>query len=117
MDYTAQDKLRITGTYSTITSGNDVVINIGSGSTSGKMTLKNAKGLKLNITKASSYEERWFLEDGGQTDSTQLDSIMQTTDNIYSIGKISSTELTSNLAKTTNSILNLTQNVKQSTLK
>ncbi|MBR2180148.1 MAG: hypothetical protein IJ862_07135 [Selenomonadaceae bacterium] len=113
-DYNANDdKLRITGSYSTVTSGNDVIVNVGSGS----ITLKNANGKKLNITKVSNYDERWFLEDDDYIDSTQLDSIMQTTDNSYSVGNVSSTELTSNLAKTTNSILNLTQNVKQSTLK
>ena len=81
-DYTAQDKLKITGSYSTITSGNDVVINIGSGSSSGKMTLKNAKGLKLNITKASNYEERWFLEGDDNYTTVDVGIITKTDSNI-----------------------------------
>ena len=78
-DYTAQDKLRIIGSYSTLTSGNDVVVKIGTG----QMTLKNAKDVKLNITKVSSYEERWFTEDDNNFTASDVSSILKS-DNLIS---------------------------------
>ena len=78
-DYTAQDKLKITGSYSTLASGNDVVINVGSG----KMTLKNAKGVKLNITKVSNFEEHWFIEDDNNFSTSDISSILKS-DNLIS---------------------------------
>ena len=46
-DYTAgQDTIQLTGSYTQSTVGNNVVLKVGSGS----LTLRNAKGRKLNIT-------------------------------------------------------------------
>ena len=78
-DYTAQDKLRITGSYSTLNSGNDIVVKVGTG----KLTLKNAKGVKLNITKSSKYDERWFTEDYNFLTSSDVSSILKS-DNLIS---------------------------------
>ena len=87
-DYTTQDKLRITGSYSTLTSGNDVVVKVGSG----RMTLKNAKGVKLNIIKASKYEERWFTEDDINFTTSEVSSILKS-DNLISNDYKLNTEL------------------------
>ena len=58
-DYTSKDKIKIKGSYSTLSSGDDVVIKVGSG----KITVKDAIAEDLNISKMSSYEERWFADD------------------------------------------------------
>ena len=80
-DYTASDKIKITGgTYSTVTSGNDIKIKVGSGS----ILLKNAKGRTLNINSSNSnFEERWFLENSLIQDS-ELDSIINEKNNYIS---------------------------------
>ena len=58
-DYTSKDKIKIKGSYSTLSSGDDVVIKVGSG----KITVKDAIDEDLNISKVSNYEERWFADD------------------------------------------------------
>lgn len=104
-DYTAQDKLRITGTYSTLTSGNDVVVKVGTG----QMTLKNAKGVKLNITKAAAFEERWFLEDDDAFTTSEVTSILKSDNFISNDYKLNS-ELNLNQD---GDIASLTYNISQ----
>ena len=88
-DYTAQDKLRITVSYSTLNSGNDITITVGTG----KLTLKNAKGTKLNITKVSNYEERWFTEDDNNFTASDVSSIIKSDNQINSELGIRNSEL------------------------
>ena len=72
--FNTDTKIKITsGSYSTLTSGNDVIIKVGSG----KMTLKDAKGTTLNITGTRNYEERWFLEDDDNFISSDVSSILK----------------------------------------
>ena len=104
-------------------SGNNVVLTVGSGS----ITINNAKGKDINITDSSgetktynftttvnnpttsNYEERWFAEDDNFGIDSQLDSIVKTSDNNYSIGNISSTEITNTFAKNTESLVKVAQ--------
>ena len=82
MDYTAQDYIKVTGKYSTLVSGNDAIIRVGSGS-SNYITVKNAAHTPLNIIRNSSnyMEEPWFMEDDGDfTNSLDMDSIIKTAD-------------------------------------
>ncbi|MBR2179724.1 MAG: hypothetical protein IJ862_04945, partial [Selenomonadaceae bacterium] len=75
-DYSAQDKLRISGTYSTLNSGNDVVVSVGSG----KVTLKNAKSVALNINtniNSSNYEDRWFLDSGDDYTVSDVSTVLK----------------------------------------
>ena len=72
-DYKATDQINIFSTnYSTVTSGQDVIINIGDSRDNESITLKNAVGKKLNINLKytaryvniyNDYEERWFDDD------------------------------------------------------
>ena len=92
-DYTAQDKLRISGSYYTLTSGNDMIVRVGSG----KMTLKNAKGVKLNITRTSSFDERWFTEDDNNFTTSEVSTLLNTDNNIdaeYSLNSLAPCSLT-----------------------
>ena len=72
--YGSSDTLKISGSYSTQTSGSsDILINVGSGS----ILLKNAKSKAITINNSKSFEERWFLEnDQLIMDNGQLDSIL-----------------------------------------
>ena len=74
-DYTAQDKISITGgTYTRSTVGNDVKIKIGSGS----ILLKNAKNTAITINNSRNFiETPWFATDDN-FNSAQLDSILKT---------------------------------------
>ncbi|MBR1728006.1 MAG: hypothetical protein IJ728_00545, partial [Selenomonadaceae bacterium] len=85
-------KIKITsGSYSTLTSGDDFIIKVGSG----RMTLKDAAYLAddIQITGTRAYvEEHWFTEDNNFVDS-DLDSIIQSTTNNYSIGEINSSDV------------------------
>ena len=75
-DYTYRDKIKIKGSYSTLSSGDDVVIKVGSG----RITVKNAIDEDLNISRASSFEERWFMENEESGNvalgNDELDSIL-----------------------------------------
>ena len=80
-------------------SGSDVVLTVGSGS----ITIQNAKGKDINITDStgetksynftktvtspttsSNYEERWFIEDDNNFNSSDVSSILPTNSNITS---------------------------------
>ena len=53
-DYSSSDKIKIVASsYSTLESGDDIVVQVGSG----KITLKDAIGEDLNITRSSSFME------------------------------------------------------------
>ena len=66
------DTIQITddSTYSTVESGNDIIINIGDGS----MTLKDAKGTELNIS-GGTYENIGGDDDGGETGGSDDDTV------------------------------------------
>ena len=79
-DYKSSDQIRITGIYSTVTSENDFIINVGSGS----LTLKDAANINVRIINESGYEERWFEYDEYETSgiNDELDSIISTKSDI-----------------------------------
>ena len=59
------------------------------------MTLKNAKGTKLNITRAAAFEERWFTEDDSNFSTSNLTSLLNTdnlisNDNDYDLSNLNS---------------------------
>ena len=76
-DYTYRDKIKIKGSYSTLSSGDDVVIKVGSG----RITVKNAIDEDLNISRVSNFEERWFMENEESGNvalgNDELDSILE----------------------------------------
>ena len=98
-DYTTQDKIKITGSYSTLNSGNDVIINISAdtGAGTGSITLNNAKGKTLNIisTSTAAYEERWFMEGDDNYVNTDVSTIVNS-DNPIENGYNLSNELNLN---------------------
>ena len=49
------------------------------------MTLKNAKGVKLNITKVNGYEERWFTADDNNYITSDVGSILKTNSDIANL--------------------------------
>ena len=73
--YTSASRINITsGSYSTLRSGNDAIIKVGSG----KMTIKDAAYTTLNITTSRYYtEELWFTADNNFITS-DVDSILNT---------------------------------------
>ena len=66
-------KIQISGSYSTMNSGDDVVIKIGSG----KMTLKYAKGNVLNINTSKNYVERFWFETDDNFTNDEITAITQ----------------------------------------
>ena len=80
--YYKKAKVQITsGSYSTMSSGNDVVIKVGNG----RMTLKDAKYKTINISTSSrNYEEYWFIEDNNfnSASANEVDSIIDSNSNI-----------------------------------
>ena len=81
-NYSSNTKIQITsGSYSTLTSGNDVVIKVGSG----RMTLKDARGTSLNISGTRNYEERWFMEGDNNFAIDDLNSIVENRSNDIAI--------------------------------
>ena len=108
-------------------SGNNVILTVGSGS----ITVNNAKGKDINITDStgetatynftrivtnpttSNYEERWFVEDDNFAIDSQLDSIVKTSGNDYSVGNISSNDS----VKQIESLLKVTQSSTVNRLK
>ena len=103
-------------------SGSNVVLSVGSGS----ITINNAKGKDINITDkngvtktynftktvtnptTSSYEERWFAEDDNFGIDSQLDSIVKTSDNDYSVGNVSLNDI-SEFANNVEKLVKITQ--------
>ena len=104
-DYTAQDKLMITGSYSTLTSGNDVIITVGTG----KITLKGANDTTLNINNASGYEERWFTEDDNNYLSSEVNTILKSENLISNVNGIYNLNIESQSAQPDN-IISMTYN-------
>ena len=79
-DYTAQDKISITGgTYTKSTVGNDVKIKVGTGS----ILLKNAKAKTVTINNSKAFEEHWFTEDNNFI-TNDLNSIIDNKTNVIS---------------------------------
>ena len=107
MDYTAQDYIKVTGKYSTLVSGNDAIIRVGSGS-SNYITVKNAAHTPLNIIRNSSnyMEEPWFMEDDGDfASSSDMDSILKTSDYSQSTSDSFKNDLTSSLNVSSDALL------------
>ncbi|MBR1647905.1 MAG: hypothetical protein IJ685_14205, partial [Selenomonadaceae bacterium] len=96
--FDGNDTLKVYGSYTRSTVGNDVVVKVGSGS----ITLKNAKGTTLNISNfASSADlvssadlasDDWISADDTNfvTSDTRLDSIVETPATNYSVGNFDS---------------------------
>ncbi len=57
---TSADKIKISGSYSTIENGNDIIVNVGDGS----ITFTDAKGVALDISDPSVIEEADSLTSG-----------------------------------------------------
>ncbi|MBR1730426.1 MAG: hypothetical protein IJ728_12990, partial [Selenomonadaceae bacterium] len=79
-DYSSQDKIVLgVSDYSTQISGNDKIIKVGSN----KITLKDAKSVKLNITTSANYEERWFIDDSeDKIQNDELETIIDDKNNL-----------------------------------
>ena len=86
-DYTASDKISITGgTYTRLTVGNDVKIKVGSGS----ILLKNSKNKSVTINNSKSFEEHWFMEGDNNFTTSEINNIINDNKNIsadYSLKK------------------------------
>ena len=79
-DYSSSDKISISGSYSTLTSGDDFIIKVGSG----RITLKNAATETINITTSNNYEERWFMDNEDSMQNDELESILDDQNNLIS---------------------------------
>ena len=96
-DYTAgQDKIKITGSYSSKVSGKDVIFKVGSGT----LTVKNGKGKKISVNgKTKTYSKSvtsntsalWFAEDDNFVTSDNLSSITKTDVTPSALEKITTT--------------------------
>ncbi len=98
-DFKSSDQIRITeGSYSTLRSGTDLVVKVGSGS----ITLQKAYGISPRIVSAAEYEERWFMEgddkfaseEGDDLESITNVSSASVTDKFNNYNLASSFELT-----------------------
>ena len=81
--YTSSDTIRISGSsYSTQTSGSDLIIKVGSG----KMTLKNFAYLAddINVIGTRNFEEHWFTENDNNFITSEFDSILDNNSNFIS---------------------------------
>ena len=91
--YTSNDTIQLSGSYSTTTSGQDVVVKVGSGS----MTLKGAKGVSLKIK-------------GGTSANSTLQTVTNSTSSPVTVGSavkvINASTRTSAVNITGNSIAN-----------
>ena len=104
-DYTAQDKISISGSYSQTTVNNDIKLKVGSGS----ILLKNAKGKTLNIATSKSFEEHWFTEDN--TPEEQLSTIMNAAPKtISSEHNDNATTIMNNLSEESNNFVKVSHN-------
>ena len=84
-DYSSNDRISLNASYSTVASGSNVIVNVGTGS----ITLLNAKNKTLNITSTAeeNFSERWFI-DKNECVNTELESIIE--DKIkYTVGDTS----------------------------